>query len=137
MNKMVSLMVVCLALGACGSDEDSFTWGDASLQLSTDFCEGLATCGYFGDGSTPDSAKQLHECIAHSTFHLCELAGTCDVSLPDGSAEVSDACTEAVRAYVENDAETDACFLLGWYGILPEECGAVFDLDPSNEETSE
>jgi hypothetical protein len=128
---------LCLALGlaACGSDS-KFTWGDASFQLSTDFCEALATCGYFGDGSG-DSPQKLAECVSHTNFHLCELPGNCDEELPEGSQDVSDACTVAMEAFVANDAETDACYYLGYWGFVPEECVAVLEMDPAREDESD
>jgi hypothetical protein len=123
---------LCLALGlaACGSDS-KFTWGDASFQLSTDFCEALATCGYFGDNE--DSPDKLAQCIGHTNYHLCELDGTCDEELPEGSQDLSDACTVAMEAFVTE--EESACYYLGYWGFIPEECVAVLELDPSLEDT--
>lgn len=119
------LMVGLLALAACGSDSE-YTWGDAYKTILVEYCNFAAACSYTGE-TAEEQDNWLNDCIDHGMYHQCELStGKCDVELADGAEDAVDVCVEAMHQpeYAEN------C-LNSWYGILPEECGPVWDYDPN------
>lgn len=116
------LIALCLLVAACGGGESPFTWGAATAQISEGFCNRLATCGYFGDDE--NSPEKREQCISHTEFHFC-LDGTCETELPAEAQAEADACVLSL--------ESADCFLLGYYGFVPEECGPIFDREPTDD----
>ncbi len=107
-------LILSVLLAACGTEE-SFTWGDATSELSEAFCDRIESC--YGPS---DRA----ECVAHLEFHFC-LDGTCGEALPDEAEAETSACVEAM-------ADAD-CTALAFYGIVPAECGPILDREPAGE----
>lgn len=113
-------------LTACGGEE-IYTWGNATMSLSTGFCNALSGCGYYSDD------EQREQCIQHSNFHMCEIEGTCNEEI-DASVETQvDLCVDDL-AVVGTGEDTASCFYLGFFGVVPESCYPVFDADPSRIE---
>lgn len=77
-------------------------------------------CGYLDE-------SELDVCIEHTSFHLCAPDGTCDVELDQSTTEDAlYACDAAVRTL-----DDFGCYLMNAWGSMPQECDAVFAVDPS------
>ncbi len=114
---MMKYLAALLLLTAC--NDFTYTWGTASDQLAQIYCGGSMQCGYVAE-------DELDICHEHVSWHLCAPDGTCDAELDQGVAEKAlTACDAAVRAL-----DGDGCYFLGYWGVMPPECGAVFDLEP-------
>ena len=110
-------LLLLLALTGCTPDE--YTWGNTSNQLAQIFCHGADYCGYL-------APEDVGPCIEHTAWHLCEPDHTCDVSLDQDSTEaLLTTCDTAVGGL-----DQDGCYLLGFWGFMPTECGPAFDLRP-------
>lgn len=112
---MKSLTVLMFLLAAACGDDTRYTWGDATTAIATAFCDRMASCGY------ADAPGREH-CVEHTEFHFC-LEDTCDVVLPDEAIDEAETCVTSIA-----DAN---CFLIGFYGVVPPECGPIFDREPS------
>ncbi len=115
-------LLICLT--ACGDNIEPTTWGDVSAELAVEFCDGLGFCGWI-----QDDERAL--CIEHTSWHLCEPDMSCDTVV---DAEVAAAaiaeCRAALDADVYLDPYSEECFFLGYFGRMPPECNAVFELHP-------
>jgi hypothetical protein len=117
---MRKILAGILLLTACGSDP--YTWGDMSEDVADAYCKGLVMCGFEVDYPV---------CSEHTRFHLCETDHTCNVSLPDEAQDVVEAC---LAKMVTLDPASEDCYLLAFWGQVPEECAAVWDYRPEPEE---
>ncbi len=118
-------LALVLCLMACGDAEEAppdatppYTWGDLAEGVTTAYCNALVDpCRYSVD---------VEFCVKHNAWHLCETDGTCDAPVEQAAAEEAlAACAEALAS--SDDTE---CYLMRSYGVVPEECQAVFDLKP-------
>ncbi len=96
-------LTITIALAACSIGPA--TWGEAANEISTAHCEAVLVCW-------PD-LFDLDECVRHSDFHACGLAGTCGRLISDRYVEQIDEC-------VADIPEHDCALLLR--GSLPESC---------------
>lgn len=116
--------LLLLTLAACGDNITPTTWGSVSEELAVEFCDGLGYCGWLADAD-----RDI--CIEHTAWHLCEPQHSCDIRLDSEAADTAlDECRAALDAPEYFDPYSDACFFLGYYGLVPAGCNAVFDLEP-------
>jgi hypothetical protein len=126
-KNIISLIVAAVMLTACGSD-DKYTWGDAYQTIAEEFCHFASECNYFE--TEDDRQDWRRDCVDHSMFHECQIGDSvCDVSLADGAEETVDACVEAMH---QPDYASDCDYV--YFGVLPAECGPVWDLKPETEQ---
>lgn len=114
-----ALLAVCL-VAACGGDEEKYTWGDVSTELSVAYCDKFYAC-YAEQGGIASEAV-VDSCARHNTWHLCEEDNSCDRAVAEGAEALVEACVDAMPS-------TDCYFLTNW-GVGPVECNPVFDLKP-------
>lgn len=127
---MVGLMLSVVV--ACGGDDaEPYTWGDVSVELSAMYCQAVADCGFM-------SQKGVELCVEHSAWHMCEPDMSCSVEVDERLAsEYLVTCEAALQPLYLDNPDPDAqfsCYLLGYYGLVPEGCGPVFELDPGPQE---
>src|SRR5574342_867279 len=98
---MRQILVLCALCVSCGDDEEPYTWGDVSAELSLEYCEGLERCGWF---FSEDDGVNI--CAEHTAFHLCETDRSCDREVDEKKARVMlDACSAAFDAMDPEGAE--------------------------------
>lgn len=108
--------VLLAALIGCGGGGDEYTWGDATEEVVTAYCERVYEC--FGAGGE-DYDESVRRCIDHSVYHMCGLDGTCgepvDVDVSQCVADYADhACPNLI------------------FNIQPESCEGYFEAQPES-----
>ncbi len=125
MKKLIlGTMILSLCLVACGSDEEEpYTWGDLSLELGTAYCNTISKCGFYVSDTTI--------CADHTAWHMCEPDMSCDIEIDREAAAVAlETCVEALNFLQPED---EGCYVIGFYGYVPQECDAIFELRPEVE----
>lgn len=121
-DDMKTIALAALLAVACSSDDPPppYTWGDASLELATAFCQAFETCG----GLSVDQPI----CTEHTRFHLCETNHTCETVLPE--PEGPDAAMVCVADLLALTPRDEGCYFLHVWGYAPPGCEAIFALRP-------
>lgn len=116
--KMIS--PIFLFIFACSNDSppDTYTWGEASVELATAYCQTLENCG---------SVVDQPVCVEHTRFHLCEVDHTCDTDLPP---EAPDATMQCVADLLALTPDGEGCYFLQAWGVSPPGCEAIFSFRP-------
>jgi hypothetical protein len=111
---MKTILLIAALLTACSSSSDPFTWADASLDIASIYCTGLAVCQPEVDAAA---------CTA-DVFEVSCPGGDdgCSAELDESAATAAiDACRDAVFA-------VDCATLEA--GELPAGCDAALGLEP-------
>ena len=115
--------VILIALCACNQSErieGELVWGQASAELSTDWCNVRERCL---------NLDELELCIRHNMHHLCELEEICEIPVP-GAEEAMMHCAASLE---EIDQPTHPDCILITYGIVTDACLTLLDFMPVRE----
>ena len=128
MKLFIIVVILCFSCGdnsapsepdALTPDAHIYTWGDTMQSVSVVACTTLKTCLFIND---------VNACVAEKKAALCVAYPGCDLPVDQITAEADiAACSSALNSLTP---DSDGCYYLGTYGILPEACWAFSDLAP-------
>ena len=120
-------MVLLIAVCGCGNDNGTseqgggeLVWGEASAELSTDWCNVRERCF---------NLNEFDVCVRHNMHHLCELEQTCDVPVPEAE-EAMMKCAASLEE-IDDPSHPDCVLIL--YGSVTDACLELLDFMPYRE----
>lgn len=120
--RVLFLAILAACTVACSEGGSTYTWGMFSDELSHVYCDGIGRCGLFNDD------VDFRLCVEHTSWHLCEADRLCDTAINEAEARATlEPCSMAMS---ELEPEDESCYLLGYHGVLPSACSAIFDTRP-------